>query len=104
MENINNGSSFFGWEGTTQQGTASDPIAAATSALFPWEQTPQAAAPDQGEFSKGLSFGVRQTRALGHAALGAGAAVLGADEFAIRQLEQYSQLVQEAQQFAPEVG
>ena len=56
-----------------------------------------------GEFSKGLSRGLLQTRALFH---GAGAAlgdITGADEFTAQRIADYQRLTQEAQQYAAEV-
>ena len=103
MANLNSPSDFFGWEGQSQQGTPTDQMGAATTALFPWEVS-QPQASQSNEFVKGLQFGWKQTEALGHAALGAGGALFGADEFAINQMNQYQQLMNEANQFAPEVG
>ena len=67
MANLNSPSDFFGWEGQSQQGTPTDQMGAATTALFPWEVS-QPQASQSNEFVKGLQFGWKQTEALGHAA------------------------------------
>ena len=60
--------------------------------------------PESGEISKGLSRGLRQTGALFH---GAGAAVgdlFGMEEYKQRRIDDYTRLMRDAEQYAPEIG
>jgi hypothetical protein len=57
-----------------------------------------------GELARTTAGGLRQIEALGQQALGAGAAIVGADEFAEERIAAGQQAQQEAAKFAPRIG
>ena len=59
---------------------------------------------EEGEFSKGLSRGLSQTKGLISGGLAAGAEVLGFDEFAESRLQDYGRYMKEAEEAGPAVG
>lgn len=68
------------------------------------QNIPGAPEEQPGEFSKGLSRGMLEVQALGHGAVGAVADVVGANDFAQRRIADYIRLMEEAEQYSPEVG
>ena len=81
---------------TAGEGQLSFPPGPFTRALGV-QQEREPAQPERTAFGAGISAGLLQTKALGHAASGVLGDLIGADEFAQERMADYERLIQEAQ-------